>query len=301
MVRCVVSVLLVAAVAVLATEPQGRRRSCDGSWVVGSWPRAVALAGFAFMVASGRLVEGVQPFAYRRPPPGLRRVAPAVGHVRSLAPAHWRVSGRAARVRGVRSPESGGSLGWAHGPLVVVAVGLALVLTFSFAWMGALVVVLGFLALGRPRPRWVRLLAVAACSARSFASSWIVNVGLPVSDPGSLARGHRPCAEVDVDHQVSYVTPDKPPRCSPLFISWPYAAPLTPYLDAKERALRPVPRSAVGGDRRGAVRPYQFAARLARRPTGSKRTDYDSPHCAYLGVFATSGLFAGLGLLVLVA
>ena len=182
--------------------------------------------------------------------------------------------------------------------LGAAAVGLALLLTFSFAWLGGLVVVVGCAALARPRARSARALAVALVLLALLATTWAMNVGLPASAPGAGAEGFRPCSEVDVDHQVSYVTRDVPARCSPLYISWPYAAPLTPYLDSKRRAIGQFLSHPWAGTGEG-----QYAAALRRsgepNAAGLERTDYDTPHCAYLEAFATSGTGAGLALLVL--
>ena len=163
--------------------------------------------------------------------------------------------------------------------------GVTLALTFSFSWVGAFVLA-GAASVHRLR----RGLLVASGAVLFLALSWVMNFSLP----GPVIVESTPCAQIDLSHHVTTVSPGPHPQCIEHGQRWPYAAPKTLYGEAKLFALTLIAQHPLFG-----VGPEGFRERMqqrSERPDGSRIGHYVSPHSTYLGALVDAGLFGGLAL-----
>jgi hypothetical protein len=294
--RTGLSVLVVGGIAALAVDPIARLRLVKALLIGGLVATVVSLVGYAVMIASSRVGDGVNWFVFRGPNPVFQdwpRLSGTFGH----SPQHmaeFLVVVLAFVLAGF-DPAWSARRRWLR-PVALGCVGLALLLTFSWAWVGGLAVVVGWWALASTRTKAWRWAAVAIVLAAAAAGSWVMNVGLPKADADEQASRTVPCGRLDVEHYATLATTRKPWMCRLTATTWPYPALRTLYLDAKATALQLVAEHPWVGT--GEVQ-YADEAQVATRPSDPRlqRWQYDSPHCTYLQVTATSGVFAGLALL----
>jgi hypothetical protein len=294
--RTGLSVLVVGGIAALAVDPIARLRLVKALLIGGLVATVVSLVGYAVMIASSRVGDGVNWFVFRGPNPVFQdwpRLSGTFGH----SPQHmaeFLVVVLAFVLAGF-DPVWSARRRWLR-PFALGCVSLALLLTFSWAWVGGLAVVVGWWALAPTRTKAWRWAAVAIVLAAALGGSWVMNVGFPTADAEEQASRAVPCKQLDVEHFASLATTRPPRMCRPVAETWPYPALRTLYLDAKATALNLIADHPWAGT--GEVQ-YADEAELATRPgdPGLRRWQYDSPHCTYLQVAATSGLFAGIALL----
>jgi hypothetical protein len=175
--------------------------------------------------------------------------------------------------------------------LVSLFSALCLVLSFSFAWLGALPIALQLVSCRRS-------VASAILVIAALASLLVVTLGLPEADLETAA-----CAQLDPAHRVARrISPPEVRRdlqCTTVIAREPYPHRPTHYEIAKLAswaALIAKPWTGVGR----AAFEGQFKATLARDFAISKPlVTYNTPHDTYLGSLALHGVGAGIALLVI--
>jgi hypothetical protein len=169
-----------------------------------------------------------------------------------------------------------------------------LTLTFSFAWIGGLVLSVGTLAKRLPRGRSVWIIGSGACILALAVASWAMNVGPPLSSDSEL-HSPQPCAP----HYVSVIAGD-PTVCHYSLRTWPYRRRATTYEVAKEASLAAItahPATGVSHSGFGDFANQQFAEHHGSGATTGLH--YTTPHGTFLGVPARSGLLGALALIAL--
>jgi hypothetical protein len=178
--------------------------------------------------------------------------------------------------------------------LLLILASIALLLTFSSAWIGGVALALG----GAARGRIPRSAAVVGLLGTAAAFSWLMNVG-PPAQPRTRPGGV-PCTELDGQHHLVIYLDAAERSCLELARGWPYRAPLTNYRDAKETALAAF--AAHPGHGIGRAGYAAFARRRFARGAGrgaSHGTFYTAPHGIVTGALASYGVPGVLGLLFL--
>jgi hypothetical protein len=175
----------------------------------------------------------------------------------------------------------------------IVAVIIAIVMTFSYAWAGAIVVLAGVAASSlKKRPR-VRLLLAGAALVVVFVITLAPNLGpVTVVDDESARKGIS-CSAIDA-HHVAYANLDSSEnRCRPFIVEWPYRSFLTTYAQAKRTAVDVIKQIFPWGT--GHYHYPQEADAAAKRIYGSSAAKhYNYPYCIYLSVVATMGIIGAL-------
>jgi len=173
--------------------------------------------------------------------------------------------------------------------LLGVATAVALFASFSFAWLGGLLLFLhGARFRCWPGPwRWGAGLAFAVVYA---VASWAVVVGLPV-DP-EVSRIPQPCSSLDTAHHVVRV--ERPGWCRPIVSEAPYPHRLTLYALAHRTTLASVQAHPwLGLGHRG----YRdFAVDHAERAAGLGAGGYREAVGLYAATLAHTGTLGALGL-----
>lgn len=163
---------------------------------------------------------------------------------------------------------------------------LALLLTFSTAWVGGACLLLGLWPAEKlpTGPRVVAAVVVA------LAATWLVTFSLPTEQ---ARRGT--IQSLDVEHSIVRCAAG---ACEEQLREWPYRAQLTPYRLAKEQSLEAGVEHFPWGLGPGRFR--SFADARARAGWGVIVAYYRAPHSTYLGAFAEQGLPGLLALAYLV-
>jgi hypothetical protein len=179
---------------------------------------------------------------------------------------------------------------YAKGLVVLAAV--ALVATFSYAWLGGAILLA--VRVGRRaathKARRVAGLTILLLVA-VVGASWAMNIGRPASRNAPVRA---PCARLDIEHQVVAVDGD---LCQRFLASRPYQHWVTPYGLSKATAMAAfAAHPLVGTGHDGWSR---FARDYFTQTFGAPEGYfYDAPHSTFLGQISRFGL-AGLGGLAL--
>ncbi len=184
-------------------------------------------------------------------------------------------------------------------------VGLAIVLltlglTFTFAWIAALVVIVGAFLGAADRPRWLNLLGFGVILLAVLLSGWAMHVGPPTAASDRAIEQGIDCAGFDTWHQVNVQDEPTSPLCRPLVVSWPFRSLMTTYWHAKQTA------AAIWWDRPWFGVGYRHYRDYARAHLTESFGLFESgifyltPHCEALGILATAGVPGGLALILVV-
>ncbi len=172
--------------------------------------------------------------------------------------------------------------------------GLALLLTFSFAIVGAAIALAGLAAL-RLTNRTLRFgLGIAVLLAIVLATM-TMNIGRETDLTTEEALGGVPCETVDSHHEV--VAFDRG-VCLVSVVDWPHRSIETLYAAAKRTAIAVFVHNPILGVGPGG---FDRAARdSTREKLGTDRgAYYETPHNLYLYALSTAGTVGGLALLFL--
>ncbi len=169
---------------------------------------------------------------------------------------------------------------------------LAVMLTFSSAWIGLPLVLAGTIPTVSGRlKRWVLVCSITATIGLTVATTWAMNFGIPDPRASERQRLVAPCESSDIMHNVSRFDAENPSTCRRFARTRPYPFVLTQYLLAKETAV-----SAFLAHPWIGVGPGQYP-RFSRdyfsRRYGNGSSDgiyYETPHSTYLGIAATGGM-----------
>jgi hypothetical protein len=172
--------------------------------------------------------------------------------------------------------------------------GLALLLTFSFAWVGAAVALSG-LAAARLRSPMGRIVLGIAIAVTVVLATAKMNYGPATGLTDEQALEGLPCETVNPDHQVVAFERD---RCLVSVVDWPRRSIETLYAAAKLTAIEAFSRHPVLGVGPGG---FERVARDAIRDRfGTERgVYYDTPHSLYLYAVSSGGIVGGLALVFL--
>jgi hypothetical protein len=290
--------VLIGLAATAATRNEHRRTVLLGFVVSGAVATAVGVLGYAGAVILGASAGADAPFVHVGEIP-LAGKLPRLTGLLGDSPQRMGEYLVVLLAVGLGLPDQDWRprLRWLRGPAIGLT-SLALVLTFSHAWVGGLLVAGGYALISQQRSPPIRVLVVVALVASLAASFWLVNVGLPAPEAPGKAVAGGPCDEFDMEHTVVLVTDPDRALCRPLLAAGaPYPAYLTTYLHAKRTAL--VVFSAFPWTGSGAAG-YAAAADdvFDREFGGLFGSRYDSPHCTYLHAIATAGIPGGLALVL---
>jgi hypothetical protein len=174
-----------------------------------------------------------------------------------------------------------------------LAAASALLLSFSFAWLGGLVLAAAALLRHLSPARSVRRIVWLGVAVVYLAACWLVLVGMPLE---TRVEAPRPCGELDRLHHVT--RPTGPGRCAPVLSAVPYWHRVTLYALAHATALESFARNPLLGSSR---RRYpELATERARSVYGIENHGfYTEPIGLIAGSLARGATGAGGLLLVL--
>jgi hypothetical protein len=288
-VRPLTMIAVVTALSAASESPQCFRSFIIGACAGGAATILVSLAGYFVLWGAP---SGIRPFRYLGTHylfPSVPRLSGTFGH----SPQHF--GEYLVFVMAAAGLWTG--LGSRKGYWVLGLSSLALMLTFSWAWIGGLIVVTALVVPRLESRRAMRTIILSIVCLLALLGAWLVNFGLPVS---TASRGSAvvDCRQADVDHHVT-VTRNaaqlQPTLCVQRIDAHPYPHRRTLYAEAKLAAIdvfRNAPGLGVG--------PAAFRSRAQARVSdllpGSNASFYDSPHCTYLGALALRGMAGGIAL-----
>lgn len=180
-----------------------------------------------------------------------------------------------------------------------LAVGcVALLITFSSAWVAGLVLAAG-LAIARWPGRPTRTLAPVAVAVAVIVTFVAMNFGPPTGRPTWARLRAFPCDTGETEHFVTWSVDARANTCRQIPMTWPYRSVLTTYWQAKKTAWGAITAAPLVGHGRNGYSTY--ATEAFRRLSGGRVLGvfYDRPHCTPLEVVTAFGAPGGFALALL--
>ncbi len=258
---------------------------------------SISLVGFAWIVLSGNLTGGVNPFVFMSANPIFDkwpRLTGTYGH----SPEHfgeYLITVLAVLLSHVKpSNISSMTLRDKLSSLILL---VALGLTFSFALVGGVVISAGVIGFLSTRSRPPRALLVVGTMVIVGAAAILMNLGSPTMRTLEEVERGIPCTEFDVHHTAFAIDTDDPRLCHPILQTRPRPSLTSMYFHAKQTALAIIEDHVLFGT--GFEQYTEHARRRFHERFGTTQgLFYWSPHCFYLHAPATAGIPGGIALLV---
>ncbi len=298
--RQLMFILLTGGLGILLTKARYRIRIIR--WFIGGGLAAalISLVGYIVVLLTGDVVEGANSFIFVSKNP-LFSYWPRLAGTFGISPQHL---GEYQLVLLTVMLYYFGSDGislakWKKLVSITIAITL-LLLTFSYAWIGGVVLGAGILVFFHGRTHWVKWVSICGIALAVLFATWLMNVGWPTTLTDEDSRNGVPCERIDQYHQVIYFVNESKQRCHTKMIHWPYHHLMTSYLYSKIVTLRVIEENWIFGT--GTSHYKQKAQQTIQDDFGTAIVvAYTSPHSLFLGSIATAGILGGASLLLFLA